>query len=203
MLMEKNISGMSEDNISINELPIIRRQDVERYIIEIRGEQVLLDRDVAGLYGVETKHVNQALRNNPEKFPKGYYFTLQPGEKQELVKTFDRFAALKHSSVEPHAFSERGLYMLATILKSEKAYQTTIAIIDSFAMLRELSHSIEAIHREQDNTRQKTLIQKTGELLSELLSGDAETTQTESTVELNLMAIKFKHTVKRTKKRDK
>lgn len=187
----------------MDELHIITRRDVEERIIALRGQQVLLDRDVAELYGVETKRVNEAVKNNTEKFPEGYYFTLQSSEKQHVVENFDRMKSLKKSTVEPRAFTEKGLYMLATILKSPKATQTTIAIIDSFAMIRELSRSIEAIHQEQDNTRQKGLIQRTGELLSELLTDNSETTQTESTVELNLMAIKFKHTVKRTKKHDK
>lgn len=90
--------------------------------------------------------------------------------------------------------------MLATILKSKRATQTTIAIIDSFAKLRELTRNIEAIHNESDNAKQKGLIQRTGELLSDLLVDDTDTTETESTIELNLMAVKFKHTVKRTKK---
>ena len=82
---------------------------------------------MAELYGVETKEVNQALRNNPEKFPKGYVILLEKSEKDELVKTFDRFNPLKHSTVAPHAFTEQGLYMLATILKSPMATQATIA----------------------------------------------------------------------------
>lgn len=90
--------------------------------------------------------------------------------------------------------------MLATILKSPRATQTTMAIIDSFAKLRELTRNIEAIHNEPDNAKQKGLIQRTGELLSDLLVDDTETTETESTIEVNLMAVKFKHTVKRTKK---
>lgn len=75
-----------------------------------------------------------------------------------------------------------------------------MAIIDSFTKLRELTRNIEAIHNEPDNAKQKGLIQRTGELLSDLLVDDTETTETESTIELNLMAVKFKHTVKRTKK---
>ena len=75
-------------------------------IITLRGQQVIIDRDVAELYGVETKRVNEALKNNHEKFPKGYVITLQPTEKQQVVENFDRFKTLKHSSVEPHAFTE-------------------------------------------------------------------------------------------------
>ena len=100
--------------------------------LKIDGQEVLLDRDVAELYGVETRDINKAVRNNPDKFPEGYIFTLQHSEKQELVENFHRFETLKHSTVEPHAFTERGLYMLATILKSKQATSTTLAIIDSF-----------------------------------------------------------------------
>ena len=78
----------------------------------MRGQQVLLDRDVAVLYGVETKAVNQAVKNNSEKFPRGYLFVLTDDEKSEVVKNFDRFESMKHSSVLPTAFTERGLYML-------------------------------------------------------------------------------------------
>ncbi len=100
---------------------IVNFNSVENRIIEVRGEKVILDSDVAALYGVETKHVNQAVRNNPEKFPQGYVFELQPAEKQEVVKNFDHLETLKFSSTMPHAFTEKGLYMLATILKSPTA----------------------------------------------------------------------------------
>lgn len=185
-----------------NDLERLNRHDVESRIIELRGQKVLLDRDVAELYGVETRRVNEALRNNPEKFPEGYVFTTQPSERQGLVENFDRFKPLQHSPVEPHAFTEKGLYMLATILKSKRAAQTTISIIESFVQLRELSRNIQAIHDEKDNEKQKGLIQRTGELLSDLLVDDTELTETESTIELNLMAVKFKHTVKRTKRNE-
>lgn len=128
---------------------------VESRIIVLRGRQVIIDRDVAELYGVETKEVNQALRNNPDKFPSGYVITLQPAEKQEVVKNFDHLAPLKFSPVEPHAFTEQGLYMLATILKSPMATQTTIAIIDTFTQLRILARKI---HAANDMMEQGTMI---------------------------------------------
>ena len=183
-----------------NELQVIGTKEVEERIIELRGQKILLDRDVAELYKTETRDINKAVRNNPEKFPSGYFFTLKPSEKQYVVENFHRMERLKKSTVEPRAFTERGLYMLATIMKSPRATQTTIAIIDSFTKLRELTRNIEAIHNEPDNAKQKGLIQRTGELLSDLLVDDTDTTETESTIELNLMAVKFKHTVKRTKK---
>ncbi len=147
----------------------IGTKEVQERVIELRGQKVILDRDVAELYEVETKRINEAVRNNPDKFPERYSFVLQVSEKQYVVENFDRMESLKKSTVEPRAFTEGGLYMLATILKSPKAVQTTIAIIDTFTKLRELTRNIEAIHKEPDNNNQKRLIDRTGELLSDLL----------------------------------
>lgn len=156
-------------------------------IIKIRGQEVLLDRDVAELYGVETKRINEALRNNPDKFPEGYVFTLQPSEKQEVVENFDRFKTLQFSTVEPHAFTERGLYMLATILKSKQATSTTLAIIDSFVKLREISRNIAALHQEQDKEKQKSLVQRTGELMNDLLLDDGDAPHLQQVVAAGLV----------------
>ena len=125
-------------------------------IITLRGQQVIIDRDVA-----ELKH-------NREKFPKGYVITLQPTEKQQVVENFDRFKTLKHSPVEPHAFTEQGLYMLATILKSPLATQTTIAIIDTFTKLRQLSRNIATANDNGNITpeEQKSLQNMMTEVLS-------------------------------------
>ena len=90
---------------------IIKTDDVQNLVVKLRGQDVLLDRDVATLYGVETKRVNEAVRNNPDKFPYGYLFELDKYEKKELVENFDRFKTLKHSTVAPTAFTERGLYI--------------------------------------------------------------------------------------------
>ena len=175
--------------------------EVTSKIIRLRGMDVLLDRDVAAIYQIETKRVNEAVRNNADKFPANYMFTLQHAETQELVEKFDRFKSLQHSTVDPHAFTERGLYMLATILKSKRATEATFQIIESFAKLREISHNIAAIHCEKDEKKQKGLVQRTGELISDLFLDEGDTTETESTLELNLMALKFKHSVKRSSKK--
>lgn len=115
----------------------------ESKIIVVRDTQVIIDRDIAELYGVETKRINEALKNNPDKFPNGYVIELNTKEKDELVENFDRFNALKHSTVVPHAFTEKGLYMLATILKSPLATEVTIAIIETFTKLRQLSRAMQ------------------------------------------------------------
>jgi hypothetical protein len=104
---------------------IINYEDVENKIVDIRGHHVIVDSDLAELYEVETRDINKAVKNNPDKFPKGYVIELNKTEKDELVENFHRFEKLKHSTVQPKAFAEKGLYMLATILKSPKATKTT------------------------------------------------------------------------------
>ena len=121
---------------------ILENKSVKDKIVRLRGQDVILDFAVAEIYGVETKEINQAVRNNPKKFPYGYILQLDVDEKQEVVKNFDRLDKLKYSSVLPKAFTEKGLYMLATILKGDKAIEATISIIEAFAKLRELSRTI-------------------------------------------------------------
>lgn len=111
-------------------------------IVRLRGQDVILDFAVAEIYGVETKEINQVVRNNPRKFLYGYILHLDVDEKREVVKNFDRLDKLKYSSVLLKAFMEKGLYMLATILKGDKAIEATISIIEAFSKLRELSRTI-------------------------------------------------------------
>jgi hypothetical protein len=101
--------------------------DVEDKMITLRNQQVILSNHVAELYGVETREVNQAVKNNPNKFPEGYIIELNKKEKEEVVKIFDNLGNLLYSPSNPKAFTERGFYMLATILKGPKAEETTIA----------------------------------------------------------------------------
>jgi len=114
-------------------------------IIELRNEKVILDSDIAVIYSVETRDINKSVKNNTDKFPNGYLFELDKTEKNELVENFHRFERLKHSVVTPKAFTEKGLYMLATILKSPQATQATIAIIETFTKIRSLSQIVKAL----------------------------------------------------------
>ena len=137
---------------------LIETHEIEARLIELRGQKVLIDRDVAALYGVETRRVNEAVKNNPDKFPKDYFFTLQNVEKQYLVENFDHFKPIKNSTVEPRAFTEKGLYMLATILKSPRASAVTIAIIETFAKVRGLKRELMELHKETDKAVQEKKI---------------------------------------------
>jgi len=175
-------------------------QLIENKIITIQGKQIILDSDVADLYGVETKRVNEAVKNNPDKFPKGYIILLTQEDKAEVVENFDHLANLRFSPTLPKGFSEKGLYMLATILKSTKATETTIAIIETFAKVRELSRTISQLSEQSDKAEQKSMMQKSGELISDILSDDFQTIGTETTIEFNLSVLKVKHTVKKRPK---
>jgi hypothetical protein len=178
---------------------IIKTDDVQNLVVKLRGQDVLLDRDVATLYGVKTKEVNQAVRNNPNKFPFGYIFEVDRFEREELVKNFDRFKTLKHSTVAPTAFTERGLYMLATILKSEAAVKATIAIIDTFTQVREMVRKMEELQKTENPEEQKVLLKQSGELISDVIGNNLSTTESETQVELNFAVVKIKHTIKLSK----
>jgi hypothetical protein len=178
-------------------MDIVKFEHVESKILDIRGRKVILDSDLAELYGVETKRINEAVRNNPDRFLDDYITELTLDEKKKLVENFDRFNRLKHSSVLPKAFTEKGLYMMATILKSPQAVQTTIAIIEAFARLRELSRNIQTLSTIKDEQEQQSLMQKSGEIISEIFDNDLQTSDTETSFEINFAVLKFKHLIKK------
>jgi phage regulator Rha-like protein len=179
---------------------VVKFNSVEDKIIAIRNQHVILDCDVADLYGVETKRVNEAIKNNPNKFPEGYVFELQVTEKEEVVENFDHLEGLKFSPSLPKAFTERGLYMLATILKSERAAQTTIEIVETFAKIRELARTVAALAETTEKPKQKSLMQKGGEIIAELLDDDMQVTEAETSIEVNFALMKFKQVIKQKRK---
>ena len=99
--------------------------------------------------------------------------------------------------IHAKAFTEKGLYMLATILKSERATKTTIAIVETFTKIRELSRTVAELSQTNNQYEQKNLMQKSGDIISDILGDDLQKTDTETSIELNLAVLKFKHTVKR------
>ena len=185
---------------------IIRYEDIESKIHKIRGQQVILDRDVAELYGVETKVINQAVNRNTDKFPEEYILTLCIDEltsSRSQIVTLNEKGRGHNIKYPPKAFTERGLYMLATILKSPVATQTTIAIIDAFAKLRELSQMLNMLPDVDNEKKQKSLMQRAGNTLMDLFDSDLlETTEDETALELNLAFMKFKRSVKREKRKE-
>ena len=109
---------------------------IEGCILSIRNIQVMIDRDLAELYGVDTKVLNQAVKRNIERFPERFRFQLSQDETKELVANCDRFESLKHSSVCPYVFTEQGVAMLSSVLRSETAVSVSIQIMDAFVAMR-------------------------------------------------------------------
>jgi hypothetical protein len=175
-------------------------RQVEEKILPLRGQNVILDSDVAELYGVETKRVNEAVKNNPDKFPEGYVISLISEEWGNLKSKFST-SSWGGKNKLPAAFTEKGLYMLATILKSPKAAQTTIAIVETFTKIRELSRTVVQLAEIREKDQQKALMRKSGEILADIIDDNIlEVTGDETTIELNLAVMKIKHTIKRSRK---
>lgn len=117
---------------------IISQTQIENRIFTFRGEQVMLDRDLAEMYQVETKRLNEQVKRNIERFPERFRFQLDNDEKNELVANCDRFESLKHSSFNPYVFTEQGVAMLSAVLRSNIAIQVSIQIMSAFVQMRKL-----------------------------------------------------------------
>ena len=137
-------------------------ETIENKIFTIRGVQVIVDRDLAELYGVEPKRLGEQVKRNIERFPQEFRFQLNKNETIQLVANCDRFASLKHSTSLPYAFTEQGVSMLSAVLRSQTAIQTSINIINSFVKMRTyilqnagLFQRVEKLELEQKETNQK------------------------------------------------
>ncbi len=112
--------------------------DIESKILLLRGQRVMIDKDIAELYGVATKRLNEQVKRNKDRFPADFMFQMTSEEKSELVANCDRFNSLKHSTSLPFAFTEHGALMLASVLNSERAVEASIYVVRAFIKLREL-----------------------------------------------------------------
>jgi len=193
-----------------NELMVIDINAVKSRMLVVRDQQVLLDRDVAALYGVETREVNQAVRNNPDKFPDGFLFQLNAAEFADWKSKFltSNLSQAEKSAIKmgmrraPSAFTERGLYMLATVLKGPLATKATLAIVNTYAQLRSMVRDMEALQSLKDGSvEQAAQLTKAGHKLAALIGDNLSTESTKTTIELNLAVLKITHEVTRTKKR--
>ena len=126
-------------------------------IFTIRGVQIMLDRDLAELYGVATKVLNQAVKRNIERFPSEFTFLITSDEMIELVTNCDRFKNMKHSSVPMRAFTEHGIIMLASVLKSDIATQVSVRITKAFVAMRRTLASIAPLLSRIEATERRQL----------------------------------------------
>ena len=134
---------------------VISRIPLEKRILTVRGEKVILDSDLAEVYGVTTKALNQAVKRNSERFPPDFAFLLTDREKSEVVTNCDHLARLKFSPALPRAFTEHGAIMAANVLKSSQAIQMSVFVIRAFVKMRaalnntrELAKKLDALERE-------------------------------------------------------
>ena len=136
---------------------ILPTNHIENLILDIRGQQVMLDRDLANLYGVDTKVLNQAVKRNIERFPVRFRFQLSDLERDKLVTNCDRLQMLKHSNVNPFVFTEQGVAMLSTVLRSKTAINVSIQIMDAFTAMRQFIASNAQIFQRLDVMEQNQL----------------------------------------------
>jgi phage regulator Rha-like protein len=136
---------------------LVSQGRIEQKILLIRGQKVMVDRDLAELYGVETKYLNRQVKRNKERFPGQFMFQLTRIEKNELVTNWHRFRILKHATSLPHVFTEHGVAMLASVLNSKRAIKLSICIIETFVRLRqilsthkELAHKLEQLEHKTE-----------------------------------------------------
>ena len=185
---------------------IIRVEQVKNTLVSLRGQQVILAADVAKLYGVETKIINQAVKNNPNKFPQGFVYELTKEEwtvlRSKILTLEPQTGKGKHPKYLPQAFTEKGLYMLATILKSPIATQTTLAIENTFAEVRELKNRILEVHDASLQEEKNIGMKRIGDILANLIMPDLETTETQSSLEFNFVIGKLKHSITRQRRSD-
>jgi hypothetical protein len=180
----------------------IDTKDIKSRMLIVRNQAVLLDRDVAALYGVETKVLNQAVKRNIERFPDGYILTMTADEcsrSQIVTLNGGRGSNIKYL---PHVFTERGLYMLATILKSPQAIRVTLAIIETYAQVRSMVSDMEALQSEKDGSPgQANLLTSAGHKLADLIGENLSTQTVETEIELNLAVVKIRHKITKAVKK--
>lgn len=140
-----------------NKITVFDTDKIQNLIYTMRGTQIMIDRDLSELYQVPTKRLNEQVKRNIDRFPEQFRFQLSNIEKDELVANCDRFQNLKHSSVNPYAFTEQGVAMLSSVLRSKTAVKVSIQIIDAFVSMRKFISQNAGIFQRLDKVEYKQL----------------------------------------------
>ena len=170
---------MAEDK----NLVIEDNKEIQSMIYTFRGRQVMIDRDLAYLYNVETKALNQAVKRNINRFPESFRFQISDDEKDELVTNCDRFKTLKHSSLNPYAYTEQGIAMLSAVLRSDVAVEVSIKIMNSFVEMRKFLLSNREMFARLDRVELKQL--ETDKKLEEVFDYIATTKEVKQKIFFN------------------
>ena len=142
------------------EITPMEEMDIANLIVVVRGQQVLIDRDIAMLYKVETRTLNQKVKRNVARFPERFRFQLTKQELQELITNCDRFETMKHVPSPPYAFTEQGISMLSAVVTSQKAVDTSIRIMDAFVGMRRYLSANAHIFQRLDRVERQQLENK-------------------------------------------
>lgn len=170
---------MAEDK----NLVIVDNKEIQSMIYTFRGRQVMIDRDLAYLYNVETKALNQAVKRNISRFPESFRFQISDDEKDELVTNCDRFKTLKHSSLNPYAYTEQGIAMLSAVLRSDVAVEVSVKIMNSFVEMRKFLLSNREMFARLDRVELKQL--ETDKKLEEVFDYIATTKEVKQKIFFN------------------
>ena len=151
------ICGLKPKLLKMTHSLALSKLEIENRIFTVRGIQVMIDKDLADLYQVNTKVLNQAVRRNINRFPESFRFQLTKIEKIELVTNCDRLESLKHSSTTPYAFTEQGVAMISSVLKSEVAVDISIQIMQAFVAMRKFLTNHASVFQRLDQLELKQL----------------------------------------------
>ena len=149
----EKVATQGNELVTLCDRPLTVKQ-IENMIFTIRGVQVIVDRDLAMLYGVETKRMNEQIRRNLNRFPSRFRFQLTKEEVNEVVANCDHLLSIKYSPTLPYVFTEQGVAMLATVLRSETAVDVSIQIMDAFVAMRHFLISNAAVFQRIENLEQ-------------------------------------------------
>ena len=172
-------------------MEMIRIETLENKLFTIRDIFVLLDSDVAKLYGVETKRINENVKKNLDKFPNESYM-IEPTQEEWKILKSDLTTSIKGGKTKPpKVFTEKGLYMLASILKSDLATDTTLQIIETFTKVKELSRNINSIMKTINEEARQELAQRSNKILEEIIDIEVDILEDEDDGEIIETTTKF------------
>ncbi|MCI0501821.1 MAG: ORF6N domain-containing protein [Epsilonproteobacteria bacterium] len=190
-------------------MSVIKFETIESKLIKYNEQWVLLDKDVANLYEIEPKKLRQQIKRNSDKFPSDYVCQLTENDLDIMVSQNVTPSKQYFGGSLPYVFTEKGLYMVATILKSKKATEATFTIIETFSKVKELSRNINGIMKTEDQEKQKELAQQSNQILEDIIEiepdiltddEEGEIVKTTTKFEFNLGFAKVSRSIKKIKK---